>query len=322
MTEYWVSQGNKWCDFCKIFISNNPSTIRNHELGQRHKDNVAKKLANMRKENAAKDKEQKEAVRAIEQIEADRVTKKIIGRGYESGGLYFFDHQVSQAVACPVVPSPFEVHCRLGHPSLFVLKKLYPEFRSLSSLNCDSCQFAKFHRLSSSPRVDKRAIAPFELVHSDIWGPCPVVSQTGFRYFVTFVDDHSRLTWLYLMKNRSELLSHFCAFHTEIKNQFNVSIKTLRTDNAGEYFSHSLGSYLCENGIIHQSSCADTPSQNGVAERKNRHLLETARALSFQMHVSKIFWVDAVSTACFLINRMPSSVLNGEIPYRVLNVGF
>lgn len=70
MTEYWVSQGNKWCDFCKIFISNNPSTIRNHELGERHKDNVAKRLANMRKENAAKDKEQKEAVRAVEQIEA------------------------------------------------------------------------------------------------------------------------------------------------------------------------------------------------------------------------------------------------------------
>ncbi|KAL4011672.1 hypothetical protein IC575_028733 [Cucumis melo] len=164
----------------------------------------------------------------------DRVTKKIIDRGYESGGLYLFDHQVSQVVACPVIPSPFEVHCRLGHPSLFVLKKLYPEFRSLSSLNCDSCQFAKFHRLNSSPRVNKRASAPFELVHYDIWDPYPVVSQTGFRYFVTFVDDHSRLTWLYLMKNRSELLSHSCAFHAEIKNQFNVSIKTLRTDNASE----------------------------------------------------------------------------------------
>ncbi|KAK9287469.1 hypothetical protein L1049_015890 [Liquidambar formosana] len=70
MTEYWVSQGNKWCDVCKIFISNNPSSIRNHELGQRHKDNVAKRLASMRKDNAAKDKEQKEAVRALEQIEA------------------------------------------------------------------------------------------------------------------------------------------------------------------------------------------------------------------------------------------------------------
>ncbi|GMI74536.1 Zinc-finger and OCRE domain-containing Protein 1 [Hibiscus trionum] len=70
MTEYWVSQGNKWCDFCKIFISSNPSSIRNHELGQRHKENVAKRLTTMRKESAAKEKEQKDAVRALEQIEA------------------------------------------------------------------------------------------------------------------------------------------------------------------------------------------------------------------------------------------------------------
>ncbi|PKI39256.1 zinc finger protein ZOP1 [Punica granatum] len=70
MTEYWVSQGNKWCDFCKIFISNNPASIRNHELGQRHKDNVAKKLDDMRKDKAAKEKQQQEAARAIQQIEA------------------------------------------------------------------------------------------------------------------------------------------------------------------------------------------------------------------------------------------------------------
>ncbi|XP_058088937.1 zinc finger protein ZOP1 isoform X1 [Magnolia sinica] len=70
MTEYWVSQGNKWCDFCKIYIANNPLSIRTHELGQRHKDSVAKRLASMRKENAAKEKEHKDAQRAIEQIEA------------------------------------------------------------------------------------------------------------------------------------------------------------------------------------------------------------------------------------------------------------
>ena len=68
--QYWVSQGNKWCDFCKIYISNNPSSIRNHDLGQRHKENVQKKLADMRKENAAKEKEHKETARALEQIEA------------------------------------------------------------------------------------------------------------------------------------------------------------------------------------------------------------------------------------------------------------
>jgi hypothetical protein len=68
---------------------------------------------------------------------------------------------------------------------------------------------------------------------------------------------------------------------------------------------------MSQNGILHQSSCVDTPPQNGVAERKNRHLLEVARALLFQMNVPKQFWADAVSTACFLINRMPSSILAG-----------
>lgn len=70
--------------------------------------------------------------------------------------------------------------------------------------------------------------------------------------------------------------------------------------------------------ILHQTSYVDTLSQNGLAERKNRHLLETARALLFQMHVPKTFWANEVSTASFLINRMPSSVLHDEIPYTTL----
>ncbi|KAJ6800811.1 zinc finger protein ZOP1 [Iris pallida] len=69
MTEYWVSQGNKWCDFCKIYISNTTTSIRTHELGQRHKENVAKRLTSMWKDSATKDKEQKDAALALEQIE-------------------------------------------------------------------------------------------------------------------------------------------------------------------------------------------------------------------------------------------------------------
>ena len=75
---------------------------------------------------------------------------------------------------------------------------------------------------------------------------------------------------------------------------------------------------MVQNGILHQSSCVNTPSQNGVVEMKNKHLLETVRVLLFQMKVPKHFWADAVFTACFLIDRMPSSVLQGEIPYSVL----
>ncbi|GAA0155358.1 hypothetical protein LIER_13105 [Lithospermum erythrorhizon] len=78
---------------------------------------------------------------------------------------------------------------------------------------------------------------------------------------------------------------------------------------------------MSQNGMLHLTSCADTPSQNGVAERKNRHLLETARALLFEQQLSKSFFVDVVSTACFLINRMPSSVIHGESPYHILFPG-
>ena len=78
-----------------------------------------------------------------------------------------------------------------------------------------------------SPRVNKRAFAPFELVYYDVWGPCLVLSSTGFKFFVTFVDDFSRVTWLYLMKSRSELFSHFSAFCAEIQTQFHVFVQTL-----------------------------------------------------------------------------------------------
>ena len=200
-----------------------------------------------------------------------------------------------KSVVCSRVVTPFELHCRLGHPSLPLLKKLYPQFSSLSPLNCELCQHAKLHRVHLSPKVNKRASAPLELVHSDVWGPCPVLPPIGFKYFVTFVDDFSRITWLYLMKSRYELFSHFSVFCAEIQTQFHVSVQTLRSDNAKEYLSEPFQSFMLQHGNHHQTSCVDTPSQNGVAERKNRHLLEIARTLLFQMNVPKHFWADVVS---------------------------
>ena len=108
------------------------------------------------------------------------MTKQVIGSGRESGGVYILDPVIPRLVTCYGVITPLKTHCRLGHPSHPLLKKLCPQFSSLSSLDCESCQFAKHHRLSSSPRVNKRASAPFELVYSDVWGSCSVVSLTGF----------------------------------------------------------------------------------------------------------------------------------------------
>ena len=132
------------------------------------------------------------------------------------------------------------------------------------------------------------------------------MSPTEFQYFITFVDDYSRTTWLYLMKNHSELFSHFRAFCAEIHTQFHVYVQNLRSDNAKEYVSERFQSFMLQHGILHQTSYVDTPSQNGVVERKNKHLLETVRALLFHMHVPKHFWAEVASTACFLINQMPT----------------
>ena len=216
----------------------------------------------------------------------DLITKQIIGKGYESRGLYIWENS---PIACTSMESAIKLHQQLDYPSLTLFNHLYPQYNSITTLDCEPCQYAKLHRSSLKPRINKCASAPFELVHSDIWGPSPIVSKSGYRYFVTFVDDYSRVTWLFLMKNRSELFSIFCTFHEEIQNQFKTCIKTLRSDNAKEYTSHIFSSYLSQHGIIHETSCVDTAAQNGVAERKNRHLLETARALMFQMNVPKSF---------------------------------
>nr|KYP72342.1 Retrovirus-related Pol polyprotein from transposon TNT 1-94 [Cajanus cajan] len=244
----------------------------------------------------------------------DRSSGRMIGTGCESHGLY---HLRPSAPAGLVVDSPSLIHAQLGHPSLAKLQHLVPRLSKLSHLSCESCQLGKHSRSSFSQSVPNRALSPFALVHSNIWGPSRVKSTLEFQYFVTFIDDYSRCTWLFLMKNRSELFFIFQSFYNEIHNQFGVSIRTFHSDNAREYLSHSFQAFMTSHGILHQTSCAYTPQQNGVAERKNRHLLETTRTLLLHGHVPQPFWDDVVLTACYLVNRMPSSVLNNQISHRV-----
>jgi transposase InsO family protein len=128
-----------------------------------------------------------------------------------------------------------------------------------------------------------------------------------FHYFVTFVDDFSRMTWLFLMKNCSKLFSIFQISHSIFKTQFAQKIRILRSDHAKEYASCSFASYLYDKDIIHQTSCACIPQQNGVAERKTRHLLDVARCLLFHMHVPNNFGVTFSLLVISLIGCSPRS---------------
>ncbi|KAL5743970.1 hypothetical protein ACOSP7_026836 [Xanthoceras sorbifolium] len=141
------------------------------------------------------------------------------------------------------------------------------------------------------------------MVHSDVWGPSQTPNITNARWFVSFIDDHTRLTWIFLMKQKSEVFQIFKTFNTMIQTQFNSKIQILRTDHGKEFFNSTLSNYLLSESIIHQSSSVDTPQQNGIAERKNRHILEVARSLLFSASMPKRFWGDAVLTAVYLINR-------------------
>ncbi|KAF3655650.1 putative UDP-N-acetylglucosamine/UDP-glucose/GDP-mannose transporter-like [Capsicum annuum] len=125
------------------------------------------------------------------------------------------------------------------------------------------------------------------------------------------------LSSLSTLDYRSELFSIFKSFCAEIQNQFGVSIRAFRGDNALEYLSSHFQESMTHQGIIHQTSCPYTPQQNCIAE-KNRHLIETARTLLIESHVPLRFWDDAVLTSCYLINRMPSSSIQNKVPTSIL----
>lgn len=183
-------------------------------------------------------------------------------------------------------------------------------------LICTHCAVAKSHRLPfvlSNSTVNK----PLSLIHSDVWGPFQS-SNSGFTYYLPFIDDFSRFTWIYPFKYKHEVFAKFVAFKAYVENQFTTSLQVLRTDGGGEYGSNEFSAFLTKHGIVHQLSCPHTPSQNGVAERKHRHLIEITIALLHQSSLPLSYWFDALATAVFLVNRLPSTTLHHNTPFEVL----
>ena len=159
------------------------------------------------------------------------------------------------------------------------------------------------------------SVNAFDLLHLDVWGPFATESVDGYRNFLTIVDDSTRVTWIHMLRKKSEVKQVFPEFFTYISTQYKVSVEEIRTDNSPELAFPELIKRL---GIKHYFSCAYTPLQNSVVERKHQHLLNLARALLYQSNIPLAYWRDCVLTASFLINRTPSPLLNNLSPYEVM----
>ena len=202
-------------------------------------------------------------------------------------------------------------HERFGHLNSHYISKLVKD-QMVNGMKCDvtkeaqkeckGCSLGKMHKLSFPKTSKHRAEDVYEIVHSDLCGPMQVKSMGGSRYMITFTDDYSRYTVAYFIKSKDEALTKFKEFVSHAENQKGRKLKILRSDNGGEYRSKEFTKFCADKGIIQQFTCPYTPEQNGVAERLNRTLIESARSMIYHANLPLHFWAEACTTAVYIHN--------------------
>jgi hypothetical protein len=164
------------------------------------------------------------------------------------------------------------------------------------------------------PSSNNRSKEILDLIHADICGLMPVKSLGGSSYYVIFIDGYSIKTWLYLLKTKDEVFNKFQEFKAEIENLMNKKIKTLRTDNGGEYTSKEFVAFYKSTEIRRELIVPHSPQQNGVAERKNRSIEETVKALLNDQGLSMFLWGEATMTKIYVQNRSLHRILKNMTP--------
>jgi len=213
-------------------------------------------------------------------------------------------------------------HERLGHLSESEMKKMLRlnmmeglDFKLEDHLSfCPVCSIGKQTRQKFIHTDSVRTKEIGDVIHSDVCGPITPLSIGGAKYFLTFIDDYSRKSWIYFLKRKSEVFETFKNFRALFRTQTGKPIKCLRSDGGGEYTSNEFSSWLSRKGITHSITPPHTPQHNGVAERLNRTIMDKARCLLNAQNVDKCFWAEAVNTANFLRNRSPTEKVKEMTP--------
>ena len=249
----------------------------------------------------------------------------IVATGTKVGKLYFLN--VVSHFAGAAVQSDMLWHRRFCHLGIDNLKKVCNGnlvkgvdciVNSLGVV-CPNCCDGKIKQ-TPFPIGGRQGLKPLDLIHSDVCGKITPATLGNSSYFVTFIDHASRYTWVYVIKNKSDVFDTFKDWKMMAEKQYERKVKILRSDNGGEYVSKEFDNYLKSEGIIHEKSIPGTPQQNGIAERYNRTVIETVRCMISDSGLSKEYWGEALNTATYVKNRSPNSSLNRNMtPYEALN---
>nr|GEW90530.1 retrovirus-related Pol polyprotein from transposon TNT 1-94 [Tanacetum cinerariifolium] len=177
---------------------------------------------------------------------------------------------------------------------------------------CEGCLFGKHARSSFLKESTSRAKEPLQLIHTDLCGPISPPSHGKNIYFMLFIDDYSRKTWVYFLKEKSYAFEAFKTFKAKVKKEKGLKIKSMRSDRGGEFLSKEFNKFCEDNGIQRFVTALYSPQQKGVVERKNRTILNMVRSMLKTKKMPKEFWAKAVDCAVYLLNRYPSKSLDNK----------
>jgi len=254
------------------------------------------------------------------------VQRRLLAKVYRSPSrLYLLDMNIAAPVCLTarVGGMAWRWHERYGHLNFQALRKLkrLEMVRGLPAIDhvdqvCEDCVLAKQKR-AAFPKVAKyRAHEELELVHGDLCGPISPPTPAGNVYFLLLVDDMGRYMWLTLLRSKADAPAAIMAFQACTERECGKKLKVLRTDNGGEFTSVEFGEYCAGDGIRHHHTAPYTPQQNGVVERRNQTIVAMARSILCARGMPGRFWGEAVHTAVFLLNRAPTSALDGQTPFQ------
>jgi len=196
-------------------------------------------------------------------------------------------------------------HMRMGHlhhGALRILRKTVSGVLELSTKwddVCRGCALGKYAKDAFS-RSNNRAKSVLGLIHLDICDPMSTKSLSSVEYFITFIDDYSRKTWIYFLKTKDEVFIQFKEFKAIVENLTRKNIKVLHSDNGGEYVDKDFSDFCAMEGIRREWTTPYNPEQNVVAERKKRTIVEATRAMLYDQDMPKFLWADACCTTVYV----------------------